>query len=69
MLIDRQIPAQGHVVRIVTELSAVGWDVREELDSMTVHAEHYNDWHRVERAMDRLEREVRNGGFNVAADR
>ena len=67
MLTDRHISTAGHVVHIAIELSTIGWNVREELDSTTVHIEHHNDWHRAERAIDRLEREVRHGVFAVAA--
>jgi|307.fasta_scaffold140927_1 hypothetical protein len=67
MLIDRHIAAGQHLVHLTIDQSDAGWDVREELDSTTVRVEHYEDWHRVERAMDRLEREVRHGVFAVAA--
>ena len=67
MLIDRHISTGSHLVRLAIEQSTEGWDVREELDSTTVHVEHHDDWHRVERAMDRLEREVRHGVYAVAA--
>jgi hypothetical protein len=67
MFPDRHIPAGKHIVHIAIEQSLTGWDVREELDSRTVHVEHHEDWHRVERAMDRLEREVCHGVFAVAA--
>ena len=67
MLLDRHIIAGDHLVHLAIEQSAAGWDVREELDSTTVHVEHHNDWHHVERAMDRLEREVRHGVAAVAA--
>ena len=67
MLLDRHIPAGSHIVHIAIEQSSTGWDVREELDTRTVHLEHHDDWHRVERAMDRLEREVRHGIFTITA--
>jgi len=67
MLMDRHIPTAGHVVHLAIEQSPSGWDVREELDSTTIHVEHHDDWHRVERAMARLEREVRHGVFAFAA--
>ena len=61
MLIDRHIATGNHLVHLAIEQSNIGWDVREELDATTIHVEHYDDWHRVERAMDRLEREARQG--------
>ena len=67
MLLDRYITAGKHVVHLTIDQSNAGWDVCEELDSTTVHVEHHDDWHRVERAMDRLEREVRHGVFAVTA--
>jgi hypothetical protein len=67
MLLDRHIVTGPHVVHIGIEQSSTGWNVREEFDTKTIHLEHHDDWHRVERAMDRLEREVRHGGFTVTA--
>ena len=67
MLTDRHITFGTHVVHLSIDQSEAGWDVREQLDSTTVHVEHHDDWHRVERAMDRLEREVGHGVLAVAA--
>ena len=67
MQIDRRIPTGTHIVHLAVEESEVGWDVREELDTTTVHVEHHNDWHRVERAMRRLEMEVLRDGISSFA--
>lgn len=67
MHIDRHIPSGDHVVHLSVEQSTTGWDVREDLDTITVHLEHHNDWHRVERAMDRLEIEVLHHGIVAVA--
>ena len=44
---------------IVDLLVANGWEVRVEQDSTVLRRSHYNDWHRVERAVDAMERETR----------
>ena len=62
MVIDREFATQGHVVRLAVEERAGGWDVQEESDSAIVHVKHYDDWHRVERAMRLLEMQVRRHG-------
>jgi len=59
MLIDREFATDGHVIRLSVEQTAKGWLVEEERDSAIVHVEHHNDWHRVERAMRRLEMKAR----------
>jgi len=65
MVIDREFATDGHVIRLAVEQTAKGWDVEEQRDSTTVHVEHHNDWHRVERALRRLEREARRGAAHT----
>jgi len=55
MAIDREFATPGHVIRLAVEQTSNGWDVQQKCDSALVHVEHYTDWHRVERAMWRLE--------------
>jgi len=55
MIIDRELAVDGHVLRLTVEEAAIGWDVRQRCDSIIVHVEHHNDWHRVERAVKLLE--------------
>jgi hypothetical protein len=43
----------------VEPVAASGWELRVEHDSIIVRRAHYSDWHRVERAVDALEREMR----------
>jgi hypothetical protein len=43
---------------IVDTLPANGWEVRVEQDSNTVRRSHYSDWHRFERAVDAIQREM-----------
>ena len=43
---------------IVDALVANGWEVRVEQDSTVLRRAHYSDWHRVERAVDAIEREM-----------
>ena len=59
MVIDREFATDGHVVRLAVEQTSQGWLVEEQRDSAIVHVEHHNDWHRVERAMRRLEMKAR----------
>jgi hypothetical protein len=56
---------------IVDALAANGWEVRIEQDSRIVRRSHYTDWHRVERAVDAMERETKElqaQGWRVTAD-
>jgi hypothetical protein len=51
---------QGQTRRfIVDALVASGWEVRVEQDSTVLRKSHYSDWHRVERAVEAIERETR----------
>ena len=43
----------------IRALAASGWELRVEHDSRVVRRMHYSDWHRVERAVDAIEREMR----------
>jgi hypothetical protein len=65
MLIDREFATGGHVIRLAVEQTGKGWNVEEQRDSSIVHVEHHTDWHRVERAMRRLETEARRRGARV----
>ena len=58
MVIDREFATDGHVIRLAVEQTANGWDVEQRRDSTV---EHHDDWHRVERAMWRLEMELLTG--------
>ena len=44
---------------LISSRAAGGWDVLEEMDRRVVREVHYDDWHRVERAVATLELEVR----------
>jgi hypothetical protein len=67
MILDRQISTEGHIVHLGVALTPSGWNVFEKLDSTTVHVEHHEGWHRVERALDRLELEVLQHGIGAFA--
>jgi len=43
----------------VQALTASGWEIRVEQDSKVVRRTHYTDWHRVERAVEAIRREMR----------
>lgn len=45
----------GRTKRVIVTRGTVGWDVREEHDSRVVRQTTYQDWHRVERAMQAFE--------------
>jgi hypothetical protein len=45
----------GRIVRFIITRAALGWDVRQETDDRLVKETHYNDWHRVERAVQTFE--------------
>jgi hypothetical protein len=50
----------GHWRRFAVQaLSASGWEVRVEHDSTIVRRAHYTDWHRLERAVEAIRREMR----------
>lgn len=49
----------GHTRRfIVSAEPPDGWEVRVEEDSRIVRQSRYSDWHRVERAVSAIERQV-----------
>jgi len=54
MLIREFIHA-GHIDRFTVTRGAEGWDIREERDDNVVRKVNYQDWHRVERAMQVFE--------------
>jgi hypothetical protein len=62
----------GHVRRfVVSTRQACGWEVRVEQDREIVRQSQYRDWHRVERALGAIEREVGElvaQGWQPAAD-
>jgi hypothetical protein len=54
MLIREYIYA-GHTDRFTVTRGDAGWDIREERDDNVVRKASYQDWHRVERAMQVFE--------------
>jgi hypothetical protein len=58
-MFTRELKQAGHVRRFtVSERAGDGWEVREEADSQLVNRVHYRDWHRVERALMRIDQQV-----------
>ena len=56
----KELTQAGHTRRFsVTEAGGLGWEVREEQDSQLVRQVRYTDWHRVERALTVITRQVR----------
>lgn len=44
----------------ISAAQPAGWEVRLEEDQTLLRADHYQDWHRVERALALFEREASN---------
>jgi hypothetical protein len=58
-MFEKELTHGGHTKRFsVTEAGPEGWDVRVEQDSRVVREKRYTDWHRVERAMLSMDRQV-----------
>lgn len=59
-MFSRILTFQGQTRTFVVDaLAANGWEVRVEQDRAVIRRVHYSDWHRVERAVDAIERETR----------
>ena len=55
----RELSLSGHTRRFVLHaLPSEGWEVRIEQDDTVIRRAHYSDWHRVERALLAIDREV-----------
>jgi hypothetical protein len=55
----KELVHDGHVRRFsVTSAGQAGWEVRVEEDAAVVRRLCYTDWHRVERALDVMRREM-----------
>ena len=55
----KELTQAGHTRRFtITETGGLGWEVREEQDSRIVRQIRYTDWHRVERALWVMSRQV-----------
>ena len=54
-MLTRVFTHAGHTDRFTVTRSQSGWDVREERDNNVVRKVSYQDWHRVERAMQVFE--------------
>jgi hypothetical protein len=54
-MLTREFTHAGHTDRFTVTRSQAGWDVREERDNNVVRRISYQDWHRVERAIQVFE--------------
>ena len=54
-MFTREFTKAGRTTRFVVTRVALGWNVREERDNTVVKNTHYEDWHRVERAVQTFE--------------
>lgn len=65
----KELTNAGHIRRFtIRDEGSDGWEVRVEQDSTLVRRVYYTDWHRVERALSSLTREVsdlEDGGWTV----
>jgi hypothetical protein len=58
-MFTKELRQSGHVRRFtIREFSGDGWEVREEEDALVVRSSRYRDWHRVERALTIIDRQV-----------
>ena len=58
-MFTRELTQAGHTRRFeLTNTGPEGWELRVEEDSAVVRQQSYTDWHRVERAIAQLAREV-----------
>jgi hypothetical protein len=51
----------GHQGTLIASPETLGWDVRVDVDGVTVLRSHVSDWHRVERLRARVEADARRG--------
>jgi hypothetical protein len=66
----KELTHGGHTRRFTIDESVEGWEVRVEQDSTVIRRVQYTDWHRVERALLGLVREVsdlEDGGWTERA--
>lgn len=59
-MFSRQLSFAGHTRRFtVAAMPSDGWEMLVEEDEHLLRRTHYSDWHRVERALGLVEREIR----------
>ena len=59
-MFSHELSLAGHTRRFIfSSMPSAGWEVRIEEDDRVVRRTQYSDWHRVERALSAVEREVR----------
>jgi hypothetical protein len=54
-MFTKEFVSAGHTTRVTITRDVEGWQIQEERDSTVVKHVHYDDWHRVERALQALE--------------
>jgi hypothetical protein len=58
-MFTKKLTQAGHVRRFsIQEAGGHGWEVREEQDSHVIRHVRYDDWHRVERALNSMRAQV-----------
>jgi hypothetical protein len=58
-MFSKTLTHSGHIRHFVVRARrAAGWEVRVEQDCQVVRQAEYRDWHRLERALGAIEREV-----------
>ena len=54
-MLTREFVSAGRISRFTVTRSPQGWHVHEEVDTTVVRSQNFEDWHRVERAIQQFE--------------
>ena len=54
-MLTREFVSAGRISRFTVTRCPQGWHVHEELDTTVVRSQNLEDWHRVERAIQKFE--------------
>jgi hypothetical protein len=58
MTFERSLAKQGHALRWIVTKRLRGWEIRQERDSVVERAVVCGDWHRVERELRLIDRQL-----------
>jgi hypothetical protein len=58
MSLERSVTRRGHALRWIITKRLRGWEIRHERDSVVERAVVYDDWHRVERELKLIDRQL-----------
>ena len=54
-MLIQEFTSAGELTRLTVSRASVGWNLREERGGKVVADAHYDDWHRLERALRTVE--------------